>query len=623
MNARRDHPHHAVAPAAGPAPAAEPPGSAGVVETRIAAIALPPGGLRLERGGVLPELRVAYETYGTLAPGRDNAVFICHALTGDAHVAGRLGASGGPPGWWDEMIGPGKGIDTRHYFVVCANILGGCKGTTGPSSINPATGKPYGASFPPFTVNDVVAVHRLLLAHLGIERLAAVVGGSLGGMQVLAWAIRHPESIDRAVCIASAASLSAQALAFDVVGREAITADPGWRGGDYYETGTSPAQGLAQARKIGHITYLSQDMMAVKFGRGKHPHGGAAAADPAAAFRTDFEVERYLAHQGRKLVERFDANSYLHITRAMDEFDLVEEHGSLARALAPIQAKLLIVALSEDWLFPPEQSAALAHALVRAGKRTAYCLLHAPHGHDAFLVDIERLAEVMRAFLPWVGATPARRAAARPAPAGRAREHAIIADMIRPGTRVLDLGCGDGTLLSLLAERRGTTGMGVEIDIEAIIEVIDKGHDAVQADIDAGLAMIPDKAYDYAVLSETLQVVRRPRAVLRELLRVADEGIVSFPNFGRLAHRLRLWLKGRMPKGGALPHEWYDTPNIHLFTLADFQALCREDGIRILETACIPEGRASRLLLAAGLRNLGADRVIARIAREAPAKGTS
>ncbi len=621
MNARRDHPLHAGAPAAGASPPAEPPGSAGVVETRIAAIALPPGGFRLERGAVLPELRVAYETYGTLAPGRDNAVFICHALTGDAHVAGRLGTSDGPPGWWDEMIGPGKGIDTRHYFVVCANILGGCKGTTGPSSIDPATGKPYGSSFPSFTVNDVVAVDRLLLAHLGIERLAAVVGGSFGGMQVLAWAIRHPESVDRAVCIASAASLSAQALAFDAVGREAIIADPDWRGGDYYGTGTSPARGLAQARKIGHITYLSQDMMAAKFGRGKRPRGDATANDPAAAFRTDFEVESYLAHQGRKLVERFDANSYLHITRAMDEFDLVEEYGSLERALAPIEAKLLIVALSEDWLFPPGQSAALAHALVRAGKRVAYCLLHAPHGHDAFLVDIERLAEVMRAFLPWVGAEPHRPAAARLAPAGREREHAIIADMIRPGARVLDLGCGDGELLSLLAARRGATGMGVEIDIGELIDVIDRGHDVLQADIDAGLAMIPDGSYDYAVLSETLQVVRKPRLVLGELLRVAGEGIVSFPNFGRIAHRLRLWLGGRMPKGGALPYEWHDTPNIHLCTLRDFSDLCRDEGIRILETACIPEGRASRLLLAAGLRNLGADRVIARIARAAPGKG--
>ncbi|HNR99069.1 MAG TPA: homoserine O-acetyltransferase [Planctomycetota bacterium] len=622
MDLHPDHPRRAGAPPAEPFSAGDSPGGAGVVETRVAAIALPPGGLRLERGGVLPELRVAYETYGTLAPDRGNAVFICHALTGDAHVAGRLGAPDGPLGWWDEMIGPGKGIDTDHYFVVCANILGGCKGTTGPSSVNPASGKPYGAGFPPFTVNDMVTVHRLLLDHLGIARLAAVVGGSLGGMQVLAWAIRHPESIDRAVCIASAASLSAQALAFDVVGREAITADPGWRGGDYYATGTSPAQGLAQARKIGHITYLSQDMMALKFGRGKHPRGGAAAPDPAAAFKTDFEVERYLAHQGRKLVERFDANSYLHITRAMDEFDLVEEYGALAGALAPIQAKLLVVALSKDWLFPPEQSAALAHALVRAGKRTAYCLLHAPQGHDAFLVDIERLAAVIRAFLPWVGARPPRRTAADPASPGRAREHAIIADMIRPGARVLDLGCGDGALLSLLAQRRGTAGMGVDIDIERILEVIDKGHDVIQADIDAGLAMIPDKAYDYAVLSATLQSVRRPRAVLRELLRVADEGIVSFPNFGRLGHRLRLALKGRLPKGGALPHEGDDTPHLHRFTLADFQALCREDGIQILQTVCIPEGLANRLLTALGRRNLGADRVIARIARRAPAKGT-
>ncbi len=602
------------------------PGSVGPVTTRIAAIALPPEGFRLACGATLPELRIAFETYGTLAPARDNAVFICHALTGDAHVAGYHDSPEGPRGWWDEMIGPGKGIDTRHYFVLCANILGGCKGTTGPSSVNPATGTPYGASFPYLTVADVVDAHRLLLAHLGIERLAAVVGGSFGGMQALTWATRHPEQIERVVCIASAASLSTQALAFDIVGREAITSDPDWHGGDYYGTGAVPAHGLAQARKIGHITYLSQEMMTKKFGREKRAGVAPGADDPAAAFRTEFQVESYLAHQGRKLVERFDANSYLHITHAMDECDLAAGHESLAEALAPIKAKVLVVALSEDWLFPPEQSVALAHALVRADKRVSYCMLHAPHGHDAFLVDIAHLSEVMRAFLPWVGSLPPRGpqartiAVTRPSPAGREREFDIIASMLRPGAHVLDLGCGNGELLSLLAERCGARGLGVEIDLAHLIDVIDRGHDVVQADIDAGLAMLPDKSYDYAILSETLQVVHKPRLVLREMLRTADQGIVSFPNFGRWAHRLRLLARGRMPKGGALPYEWYDTPNIHLFTLRDFFEVCRAEGIRILETACVPEGAVSTLLVRLGWCNLGADRVIARIAREAKGK---
>jgi len=285
---------------------------------------------------------------------------------------------------------------------------------------------------------------------------------------------------------------------------------------------------------------------------------------------------------------------------------------------------LLVVALSADWLFPPEQSVEVASALLRAGKRLSYCNLYAPHGHDAFLVDIEHLSEVVRAFLPWVGEWRARVPDAVPAsgpesayvsPETRMKEYGIILDMIRPGASVLDLGCGSGELLTLLAERRQVAGIGVDIDIRHVIEVIDRGHDVFQGDIDAGLAMVPDGAYDYAVLSETLQVVRRPRLVLRELLRVAREGIVSFPNFGKWSHRAALLLKGCMPVGRSLPFAWYDTPNIHLFTLRDFVALCREEGIRILDIVCVTAGVTDRMLTSLRLCNLGADRVLVKIAR--------
>jgi len=596
-------------------------GSVGVVETQIVQIELPPGGLQLECGRSLPRLDVGYETYGELSPARDNVVFLCHALTGSAHAAGRHDPDDETdPAWWDEMIGPGKGIDTDYYHVVCANILGGCRGTTGPKSTNPGTGHPYGSGFPPITVGDMVAVHQLLLRHLGIERVAAVIGGSFGGMQVLEWAIRYPDTVDRCICVASAASLSAQALAFDAVARGTITSDPDWQGGDYYESLRGPARGLAQARKIGHITYLSPEMMHSKFGRERRESEGAAGPDAGSHFRTDFQVESYLDYQGGKLVKRFDANSYLHITRAMDEYDVIEGHDRLEEALAPVSAKVLVVALSDDWLFPPEQSKELAMGLLRSGKNVSYCGLHAPHGHDAFLVDVEYLAEAIRAFLPWVGEKPKARHSLGEAPARRQgvvtrREFDIVVDMVRPDSRVLDVGCGTGELLSLLAGERNTTGMGVDIDVRHLIDVVDSGHDIFQCDIDAGLAMIPDGAYDYAVLSETLQVVRKPRFVLQEMLRVAKEGIVTFPNFGKWRHRLSLGLKGRMPKGGAIPFEWYDTPNIHLFTLRDFGELCREDGIDIVDVVCLPEGIVSRCLVGIRACNLGADRVIVKIAR--------
>ncbi len=579
----------------------------GRVETQIANISLPSAGFKLECGRSLPELRVAFETYGTLSPRRDNVVFVCHALSGDAHAAGHHGDPSKTRGWWDAMIGPGRGIDTDHYYVVCANILGGCKGTTGPSSINPETGRPYGSSFPPISVGDIVEVHRRLLIHLGIEKLAAVAGGSFGGIQVLEWAVRYPEMISRAICIASAPRLSAQALAFDVVGRDAIMSDPDWRGGDYYEMGKGPVLGLALARKIGHITYLSPKLMDDKFGRDR------TDSAPVEKFGTNFQVESYLDYQGNKFLERFDANSYLHITKAMDEFDLAERHGSLEKALARIRGRVLIVAVSSDWLFPPEQSRIIANAMLKAGGSVTYCVLHAPHGHDAFLVDVSRLADVIRAFLPWVG-EPAERSSTDDG--GERVDFKVIANMIKPGSSVLDLGCGDGQLLSVLRKRGAVETMGVDIDIDSVISVIDRGHDIFQADIDAGLAAMPDQSYDYAILSETLPLLRRPRFVLSEMLRVAREGIISFPNIGSWLHRVAFLLGGRVPvPSGASAEAWYESGVLHAFSWADFADLCRMDGIRILETVCLPAGAAGRLMLAFGWRNLGSERILVRVSK--------
>lgn len=574
---------------------------------------LPPEGLCLEKGDVLPEVEVAYEQCGYLSPAKDNVIFICHALTGDAHVAGVRPGETQASGWWEGMIGPGRGIDTDHYHVVCANILGGCKGTTGPASVNPTTGKPYGSKFPLITVGDIVATHHLLLTQLGIPHLAAVVGGSFGGMLAIEWAIRYPEFVGRCIVIASAASLSSQALAFDIIGRQAIVQDPAWRQGDYYaETDGPPKQGLASARKLAHITYLSQHLMNNKFGREKRPewlHASDAFHDETRRFfRTYFQVESYLEHQGSKFVERFDANSYLHITRAMDEYDLGEVFGSLEKAFSRVAARMLIVSLSGDWLFMPEQSAEIVTALIQNRKRVSYCHLDAPAGHDAFLTHVADLTGVIRAFLPWVG-TPAESA---PSPDG---EEAIIADFIPSRARVLDLGCGNGTLLTQLVSERQILGTGVEIDIARVVQTIDAGHDTLLQDINNGLPMIPDDAFDIAILNGTLQVIMRPREALRQIMRIAPEAVVSFPNFGYFAVRGRLLLQGRMPKAKSLPHEWYDTPNIHLFTLKDFIQLCAEDGIVVKHLRCRARSRLGRLLCALGLRNIGADRVIIHIAR--------
>jgi len=571
----------------------------------------PPDGLRLDSGDSLPELTVAYETYGSLSPDRDNAVYVCHALTGDAHVAGRHSADDRKPGWWDEMVGPGKGIDTDYYFVVCANILGGCSGTTGPSSVNPSTGKRYGSAFPDITVADIVRVEKLLLEHLGITRLAAVIGGSLGGMQALEWSIRYPEMVDRCICIAAGSSLSTQALAFDAVARDAIVSDPNWHGGDYYDKEAGPAWGLSHARKIGHITYLSPEMMQEKFGRETGQYGDCG--------NSCFEVERYLAYQGQKLVDRFDANSYLRITRAMGSFDLAQQYGGLEKAFAGVSAKFLIVGLSSDWLFPPEQSVEIFNALLACGKDASCCTLKAPHGHDAFLVDIKYLLELVRAFLPWVDIEGGRSVERRLTGQGFEEEirYRLVVESISPRSRVLDLGCGNGELLTLLRNQRESSGLGVDIDLGGLVTAIDRGHDVFHGDLDDGLSNIADGSYDYAILSSTLQVVRRPRAVLNEMLRVAREGIVTFPNFANWRNRVHLGFSGRMPKSGVIPHEWYNTPNIHHTTLRDFVALCRQEGINILDMICIPGSHwLDHLLVSLRKCNLGSEFVLVRISRQ-------
>ena len=370
--------------------------SVGLVKTQFATLFEPPHELTLVAGAKLGPVRVAYETYGELSAARDNAIFICHALTGDAHVAGLHSPTDKKPGWWDELVGPGRGLDTNRYFVICANVIGGCQGTTGPSSVDPQTGKPYGLNFPFLTVGDFVQVHSALVKHLGIEKLLAVVGGSLGGMQVLEWAARYPEQIRSAVCLASAARLTAQGIAFNCVGRRAIVTDPNFHSGDYYDKPAGPNHGLALARMVAHITYLSEASIEKKFGR-RLQHAERFAYE--LLHDTEFQVESYLHHQGSRFVERFDANSYLYLTRAMEYFDLAKSYGSIEKALQRTQARFLITSYTTDWLFPTVQSQELVDALVAARRHVSFVELASPYGHDSFLLEVEPLEELLAPFL--------------------------------------------------------------------------------------------------------------------------------------------------------------------------------------------------------------------------------
>lgn len=380
------------------AAAIDSPESDGFVRKQVATLFESPHPLRLKCGQDFGPVTVVYQTYGELSPRKDNAIFICHALTGDAHVAGRRSADDRKAGWWDGFVGPGKGIDTNRFFVICANVLGGCQGTTGPNFINPSSGKPYGPEFPFLTVSDIVRVHQALVESLGISKLLAIVGGSLGGMQVLEWAVQAPESTVGAIVLASGARLSAQCIAFNSVGRRAIVTDPSFNGGNFYGQTETPKFGLALARMIAHITYLSEQAIERKFGRRlQHTEELRYQNNDD----TEFQIESYLNYQGKRFVERFDANSYLRLTRAMDYFDLERDYGSLSQSLGKTLARFLVVSYNTDWLFPTDQSREVVRALIHAGRHVTFTELNSPHGHDAFLVDSElpMLARLVSPFL--------------------------------------------------------------------------------------------------------------------------------------------------------------------------------------------------------------------------------
>ena len=566
--------------------------------------------LELELGGRLPEVTVAFETYGQLNPARDNAVLVCHALSGDSHVAQHNDED--DPGWWDIAVGPGKAIDTDRYFVLCPNILGGCRGTTGPNSINPNTGRRYATDFPVITLGDIVEVERRLIDHLGIQRLLAVLGGSLGGHAVTTWATRLPDRLAGAVAIATSPRLTSQALAFDVVGRNAILRDPDYHHGRYYDRGHGPTVGLAIARMLGHITYLSREAMMRKFDGQR-----LLAREMPTQFETKFAVGSYLAYQGDRFGERFDANSYLTLTTAIDLFDLGDTREKLVAALGRSTCRWLLMSFSSDWLFPPFQSQEMVDGLIAGDKPVSYCNVQTDCGHDAFLLpnQLEVYGELIRAFLanlgkPVGGGTSYReprivgRQSANPKSADRDHSAAhdsaspgvtnifhdhrldydTILDLIPVGASVLDLGCGSGLLLARLRERGHRRIVGIEWDEQAIVACVRHGLDVVQADLNKGLPSFADGQFDFVILSQTLQTVFDVPRVLRDMLRVGRRGIVSFPNIAYRKLRAELAEQGRAPQVHA-DHgfQWHDTPYLRSLSIADFEDFCRQQGFTILQ----------------------------------------
>jgi homoserine O-acetyltransferase len=562
---------------------------------------------KMKLGGELPGVVCAYETYGQLNADKSNAVLMCHAISGDSHVARHDDTD--DPGWWDALVGPGKAVDTYTHFFICANVLGGCRGSTGPGSIDPKTGKPYGPTFPDVTIEDMVDVQAMLLDHLGIKKLAAVVGGSLGGHQAMVWATRYPDRVAACCAIATSARLTSQALAFDVVARNAIKTDPDFHAGQYYDKPTRPDTGLAIARMLGHITYLSSTSMDARFDIDRH-----SPRRIDTDFESKFSVGSYLAHQGQRFVGRFDANSYVTLSMAMDLFDMGQTHAQRVESFGPATCRWCVVSFSSDWLFTPAQTREIVAALTARDRVVTCARFDTQAGHDAFLIeaDVKRFGPLVRATIESGDHVSARDTH----DAGLSLIDRRIVELIHPGESVLDLGCGDGRLLAALRRRGAGRLCGVEIKESSIIATAQRGLQVLDYDLNKGLPEFADNSFDVVVLSATLQAIENIGELFDEMLRVGRRCVVSFANFAYRDLRRMYAEQGRSPKAaGEYSYDWYDTPNRRFPSIADVQELFTSKGATI-HTGIYLNTHEGEMIAEDNDPNLNADTAVLVVSRE-------
>ncbi len=527
--------------------------------------------------GILEGFQICYETYGKLNEDKSNVVLICHALTGDHHVAG-IHLSDKRKGWWDHAVGPGKVIDTNKFFVVCSNCLGACQGSTGPKSINPKTGEPYGMSFPELTILDMVRAQKLLLDHLSIPYLYSVVGGSMGGMQALQWAVAFPSFVQRAMIIAATAQHSAQTIAFNEVGRTSIKSDPKWNKGNYTEK-NRPELGLAVARMMAHITYLSDEVMSQKFGRHQMEGVDVLSDDKS---EKKFAVESYLHHQGLKFVDRFDANTYLKLTKALDRFDLVGKSG-LVRSLKNVISKVMVVGFTSDWLYTPKQNKLIAESLQILGKDASYLEIDHEYGHDSFLLQSPQFLRLIKLFLEGANQEEINRqllsksrSAVSRSDVKKEADLKVIGDWVNFNEKVLDLGCGRGILLEHLRESKNVIGLGVDFDSAKAAACVSRGVPVYQGDIRKALSMLNDSSFDWVVFSRMVEELPEPGKIILEALRVGKRVAVSFVNHGYWKNRYHFLKYGVRIKNDVYKESWQSSFPRNHFSISEFDEFCSD-----------------------------------------------